>query len=250
MEHVTRYALEAGVPLYLAGGIVRDLLLEKPVQDIDLVVEGDAIRFARSLAKTHGGRVTVHPKFGTATWQLPLELTGHGMTQNTLDFATARTEIYEQPGALPVVQRSSLRSDLRRRDFTINAMAVQLGTDRAGEVIDPYGGVDDLQKGLVRVLHSKSFLDDPTRMFRAIRYSRRYEFALAQSTRRLFSGEALRILATLSGERLRHELELILDESGADLMLKDAESLHLLATHSSRPPCAAGKFHAAPGIDS
>lgn len=228
MERLAQEANAANLPLYLAGGVVRDLLLQKPVQDLDLVVEGNAARFARSLEKKHGGKVTTHPRFGTATWQLPLEWTGHGMTQNGLDFASARAERYEFPGALPTVVYSDIREDLKRRDFTINGMAYRLQEGLAGELLDPFGGRDDLGKKLVRVLHPRSFLDDPTRLFRAIRYSRRYGFEIAQSTRRLFSGKAMQVLASLSGERLRHELDLILDETGAAVMLNEAAGMHLL----------------------
>ncbi len=238
MERLAHEAGAAGVPLYLAGGVVRDLLLKKPIQDLDLVVEGNAIRFVRSLVKKHGGKATTHPRFGTATWQLPLEWTGHGMTQNSMDLASARAERYEFPGALPIVEFSHIHEDLKRRDFTINAMAYRLGEASPGELLDPFGGRDDLQRRLVRVLHTRSFLDDPTRMFRAIRYARRYGFEIAQTNRRLFSGKAVQVLSTLSGERLRHELDLILDEGEAASMLQDAAELHLLENiHPAlRPP--------------
>jgi len=228
LERLAREGRSAGLSLYLAGGVVRDLLLQKPVQDLDLVVEGNAIRFARSLEKKHGGKATTHPRFGTATWQLPLDWTGHGMTQNSLDFASSRRERYEFPGALPTVEFSDIREDLKRRDFTINAMAYRLEEGSPGELLDPFGGRDDLQKRLVRVLHSRSFLDDPTRMLRAIRYARRYGFEIAPSTLRLFGGRAPQVFSTLSGERLRHELDLMLDEPKAAAMLQDAAALHLL----------------------
>lgn len=242
VERVAAEAVQAGLTLYLAGGVVRDLLLQRPVQDLDLVVEGNAIPFVRRLGKRHGGKVTVHPKFGTATWLLPLEWTGHGMTQNSLDFASSRTETYPFPGALPEVQFADMHADLKRRDFTINAMAFRLGGEGKPGLLDPYGGRDDLQRRLVRVLHPRSFLDDPTRMFRAVRYARRYRFEIAQAALRLFSGRALGVLAALSGERLRHELDLMLDEPEAASMLHYAGELHLLESifPGLRPP--AGNF--------
>ena len=238
ISRISVIAREVGRPLYLAGGVVRDLLLNRAIQDIDLVVEGNAIQLARTLVKKHGGKATTHPRFGTATWQLPLEMTGHGMTQNSLDFASSRTERYEFPGALPTVEFSDIREDLKRRDFTINAMAFRIDDGEGGELLDPFGGRDDLRKGLVRVLHPRSFLDDPTRMFRAIRYARRYGMEIAESTRALFSGQAMTILATLSGERLRHELDLMLDELEAAAMLQEAGEMHLLENiqPAMRPP--------------
>ena len=169
-----RLADEMGFSIYIVGGFVRDLLLGMPNLDLDLVVEGNAIKLARRLAREVGGRVRSHSRFGTAKW-LPDEedvLAEIG----TLDFATARTEFYERPTALPQVERSSIRQDLHRRDFTINTLALCLNGDRYGELFDFYGGEADLQRGLIRVLHSLSFVEDPTRMLRAVRLEQRLGF--------------------------------------------------------------------------
>ena len=149
------------------GGAVRDLLLGEPSFDIDLAVEGDGIAFAERLAAALGGRMHAHEKFHTA-----VVLAG----DLRVDVASARTEHYEYPAALPMVEHSSIRQDLHRRDFTINAMAVSLLPAEFGLLFDPYGGEGDLGRGIVRVLHNLSFIEDPTRIFRAIRYQNRYGF--------------------------------------------------------------------------
>jgi tRNA nucleotidyltransferase (CCA-adding enzyme) len=224
------------MPVYLAGGIVRDLLLKRPIKDLDLVVEGQAIRLARSLARMHGGKVTSHPRFGTATWELPRELLGEKGSPASLDLASARKESYPFPGSLPIVEFSGVGEDLSRRDFTINAMALRLEDGRAGDLVDPFGGGQDLQRGLLRVLHERSFVDDPTRMLRALRYTSRYGFRLAPETRSLVNPEALKVLESLSGERLRNELDLILNEEHPAAILGEAEALGLLAAVDPQLP--------------
>ncbi|MGC8855477.1 MAG: CCA tRNA nucleotidyltransferase [Anaerolineae bacterium] len=199
--------------LYIVGGFVRDLLLNRPVNDFDLVTEGNAIHLARAFAQQAGGKVTMHPAFGTARWLSP-----HG---ETLDFISARSETYAYPGALPTVTFSTIEDDLRRRDFTINAMALRLDGEHWGELLDPLGGKSDLSRGQIRVLHSRSFVDDPTRLFRAVRYAVRYGFQIEPQTLALFNDEARTVLSTLSGERLRHELDLVFEE--------EQPAAHLLA---------------------
>ncbi|HMI82185.1 MAG TPA: hypothetical protein VK480_10395 [Solirubrobacterales bacterium] len=177
-------------PVYLVGGAVRDLLLGQPRSDVDLVVEGDAAALARSL----GGGEVEHERFGTAK----AEVDGH-----EVDVASARTETYPEPGALPVVAPAeSIEDDLARRDFTINAMAIPLQGESS--LIDPHGGREDLQRGLLRVLHPRSFEDDPTRAIRAARYASRYGFALEPETDRLLRQADL---ASVSADRRRAELE-------------------------------------------
>jgi tRNA nucleotidyltransferase (CCA-adding enzyme) len=181
---------EAEGPVYLVGGAVRDLLLGRPGADVDLVVVGDATALATRL----GGAEVEHERFGT----VKAEVEGH-----EVDIASARTETYPEPGALPVVAPAqSIEVDLARRDFTINAMAIPL----AGEprLIDPYGGEGDLERGLLRVLHPRSFEDDPTRAIRAARYAARFGFTLEPETDRLMRRADL---ATVSADRRRAELE-------------------------------------------
>ena len=192
------------MPLYLVGGAVRDMLLGRAPDDLDLVVEGDAPRLASEAAKEMGGEVLAHSRFGTATLKV---------NDLRFDLATARSETYPRPGVLPEVQASTLRQDLARRDFSINAMAIALSGEDVGRMVDPLGGEEDLWARLVRVLHDRSFIEDPTRVFRAIRYEQRLGFRLEENTLRLMQ-EALRrgCLATVTGDRLRHELELMLKE--------------------------------------
>ncbi len=213
------------MPLYIVGGSVRDLVLGRRLNDFDLTVEGDAIALAHALASKHGGLVTAHKKFGTAKWFLPEKLkTDH----DTLDLISARSEIYKHPAALPTVKLGSLADDLRRRDFTINALAVRLDGSHFGELRDDLQGIEDLQKGLIRVLHPRSFIDDPTRIYRAVRYERRYGFKIAEDTLTLIP-EARPFVEKLSAQRIRHELDLILEEPNAVSILKRLDELDLLS---------------------
>jgi tRNA nucleotidyltransferase (CCA-adding enzyme) len=225
LQLVLDEATGRGLPLYIVGGSVRDLVLGRPLNDFDLTVEGDAIALARSLAAKHGGGVTAHTKFGTAKWFLPADLKEQ---HNTLDLISARSETYKHPAALPTVAVGSIADDLRRRDFTINAMAIRLDGDHFGELRDDLQAMDDLRKGIVRVLHPASFIDDPTRMYRAARYAERYGFQIAEDTLVLIP-EARPFVEKLSPQRIRHELDLILDEPNAVAMLGRLEELDLLS---------------------
>jgi len=193
------------VPVYLVGGMVRDLLLERANEDVDLVVEGDGIAFAAALAAAMDGRHHPHAPFLTAVVTLPDGL--------RVDVASARTEFYRMPAALPEVETSLIRQDLYRRDFTINSLAVALTGDRFGELVDFFGGRKDIQRREIRVLHSLSFIDDPTRALRAVRYARRLGFAIAPDTTYLIATALSEgVFERLSGQRLRRELELLLAE--------------------------------------
>lgn len=212
-------AQSSGQKLYLVGGVVRDLLLGRPNLDLDLVLEGDAISLARRLAGIGGGKITAHPRFGTARLR---------WDKWSVDLATARLETYEQPGALPSVKPGSISNDLFRRDFTINAMAVELGSGHYGRLLDIYGGKKDLQWKYVRVLHEKSFIDDATRIWRALRYEQRLDFHLEPDTLR-WLGRDLSYLESVSGDRIRHELELALKEESPEKLLRRAGELGVLA---------------------
>jgi tRNA nucleotidyltransferase (CCA-adding enzyme) len=214
-----------GYPLYIIGGSVRDLLLESSIKDFDLTVEGNAIVLARALAKKHGGKVTAHTKFGTAKWFLPKELISE--SSDTLDLISARSETYKNPAALPTVKMGSMDDDIRRRDFTVNTLAIRLDDRHFGELRDDLNGMDDLKKGIVRVLHDNSFIDDPTRMYRAVRYVERYGFKIAEETLVLIP-EARPMIKKLSAQRIRHELDLILEEWSAATMLTRLNELDLL----------------------
>jgi tRNA nucleotidyltransferase (CCA-adding enzyme) len=198
-------ALDGLEPAYLVGGAVRDLLLGGPSVDLDVAVEGDALATAEEVARRLQGTVRAHERFGTATVS-----TG----DLTVDLASTRSETYERPGALPDVAPAGLAEDLGRRDFTINAMAVALTGPDAGELTDPHGGAADLEAGTVRVLHDASFVDDPTRLLRAVRYETRLGFALDPETERL-AREGAGGLAEVSGARVRDELLDLLAEEEA-----------------------------------
>ncbi len=190
--------------VYLVGGAVRDLLMDEPSFDVDIAVEGDGIAFGRALATALGGRVVPHDKFGTA---VVLHEGGR------IDVATARTEFYDHPGALPAVEQASIREDLYRRDFTINALAVSLKGEDFGRLVDFFGGLRDLEQRVVRVLHNLSFIDDPTRLFRALRYENRYGFRMESHTQALARAcVEMELVGELSSARLRDELEALLSE--------------------------------------
>lgn len=191
--------------VYLVGGMVRDLLLHRENMDVDLVVEGDGIRFAQEFARKHDCEIATHHRFGTSCLIFP-----DGFR---LDIATARTESYNAPAALPDVQGGILRQDLYRRDFTINTLAIDLSTRDFGKLVDYFGGWADLHHGVIRVLHSLSFIDDPTRTLRAIRFATRFNFRISNDTLRLLqSAVETRVLDRLSGKRFWHELQNILEE--------------------------------------
>ena len=191
--------------VYLVGGSVRDILLAEPNFDVDVVVEGDAIALAHALADALRGRVRAHKQFGTA-----VVLYGE---DERVDVVTARSETYDAPAALPTVEPGSIAEDLHRRDFTINAMAVSLKGENLGQLVDPFAGREDLEAGRIRILHDRSFIDDPTRILRAIRYEDRYGFRMDDETVRL-ARECIETghVGDLSGARLRDELEALLEE--------------------------------------
>ncbi|MFQ6066876.1 MAG: CBS domain-containing protein, partial [bacterium] len=221
LRQAGRVATELGCRAFIVGGFVRDLLLGIENLDVDLVIEGDGIKFASQFARELGGEVRKHPEFGTAAVTLP-----DGFK---LDVATARKEFYPQPAALPEVEPASLQEDLKRRDFTVNTMAIALNPDSFGNLIDFFGGQLDLEQRRVRVLREDSFIEDPTRVFRAVRFEQRYAFTLEERTARLI-GEALRseALSRLSGERIREELIQILEEGQPSRVLHRMQELGIL----------------------
>ncbi|MFN2136462.1 MAG: CBS domain-containing protein [Candidatus Promineifilaceae bacterium] len=223
---VSEEAAALGMPLFFVGGLVRDLLLQLPATDLDMVVEGDAVALVQSLKKRFGGDVHTHGRFGTGKWfvspeiwQAVLDASGldggaddFADLPQTIDFVTARSEFYQEPSALPEVERGSIKLDLHRRDFTINTLAVRLDGAHLGELLDFYGGVRDLDRKLIRVLHSLSFVDDPTRILRAVRLEQRLGFHIEPRTLELIEGD-LPMLDRVTGDRIRHEIELALQES-------------------------------------
>ena len=208
-------------PVFMVGGFVRDLFLGIKNYDLDIVVEGEGIKFARELGKDLGGRVRSHEKFGTA-----IVILADGFK---IDVATARREFYEYPAAFPKVELSSIKKDLYRRDFTINAMAIQLNQKYFGKLIDFFGGQRDLRKGIVRVLYNLSFVEDPARIIRAIRFEQRYNFKMDRTTEN-FLKKAIddKLLSRLRKKRITEELILILKEESPIKSLKRIEKLKAL----------------------
>ncbi|MFC1919930.1 CCA tRNA nucleotidyltransferase, partial [Chloroflexota bacterium] len=217
VEEAVKLAGANSVELFLVGGVVRDLLLDRKCLDLDIVVEGDAIGLVRGITCALETVVT-HTHFRTATVK--------GKDFN-LDFTTARRESYARPGALPRIQPGSITDDLLRRDFSINAMAIHLSGKRRGKLLDPCGGIDDLDKGVVRVLHEGNFIDDATRILRAIRYEQRFGFQLEGSTERLLKRD-IPYLNTISGDRLRHELDRTFHEEYPEKSITRAAEMGVL----------------------
>ena len=210
------------LPLYLVGGTVRDILLPTAVLDLDFAVVGNGSGAVARLAQRLGGRVLARSQFGT----MKVDVAG-----TVIDLALARTESYSRPGALPEVTAGGIEDDLARRDFSINAMTVSLG-DRFGEVIDPFGGRADLDARLIRVLHPRSFVDDATRILRAARYAARLGFQLEAETAELFQ-RGLPYMETISGDRVRNELERYFAERDVGSALLMAQELGVLrAVHT------------------
>ncbi len=228
LEEVTRTADRRGVSVWLVGGMVRDLILGRLSVDVDLVAEGDGTVFAGALAKVLGGRILIHRKFGTAAITL-----SNGLK---LDVVSARRELYARPGALPDVILAQLSDDLFRRDFTINAIASSLNTADLGVIRDDFGGIADLKKGLVRIMHYRSFVDDPTRIIRAVRYERRFGFKLESRTLAALKTACQEdAFMTITPVRYFHEFRRILDEDDPLPALRRLRSLDGLRYFSFGP---------------
>ena len=205
LETVGRIGTELGFNLYVVGGFVRDLLLNRQIEDIDIVVEGDGIEFARVYAKQQGCRINTHKKFGTAVIIYPDNF--------KIDVASARLEYYQTPAALPIVEKSSIKMDLARRDFTINTLAISLNPDNFGTMIDYFGANRDLKDKTIRMIHNLSFVEDPTRIFRAIKFSNRFGFKIGKVTSNLIKNAILvDCFKNLSGLRVLSELKQIFQE--------------------------------------
>ncbi len=211
-------AAHEGMTTFLVGGAVRDLLLGRGNLDMDVVVEGDANALAKKAQSAMGGDVLSHSRFGTAKYTLGTL---------SLDLATSRTEIYYKPGVLPTVRPAPIKDDLARRDFSINAMALSLHPRNLGELLDPFNGKADLANRVVRVLHDKSFIDDATRILRGIRHEQRLTFAFDQNTIALVRRD-IPMLDSISGDRVRHEVERWFMEPKVAKILDRAQELGVL----------------------
>lgn len=239
------------MPIYFVGGLVRDLLLDKPPTDLDIVTEGDAIHLVEELCRRFGGEVHSHERFGTAKWTLGRETyraildmvveeypdvaanepevadSAQMPAPGQIDFVSARKEFYKRSAALPDVEPGSIKLDLHRRDFTINTLAIRLDGDYLGQLLDFYGGRRDLRRGIIRVLHSLSFIDDPTRILRAVRLEQRLGFTIEENTAELIDA-ALPLLDRVSGERIRNEIELSLNEANPIEVMERLDELGVL----------------------
>lgn len=215
-------ATSMGVTIFLVGGAVRDLLLGNETIDLDILVEGEGIPLAEAAGRQMGAHVVTHPKFHTGKVEFP--------DGRTVDFATARTEFYQYPAALPTAEHSSVREDLYRRDFTINAMAMQLNGDEPGHLLDPFGGSRDLAEGTIRVLHNLSFVEDPTRILRAVRFEARFGFHLDDRTEGLARHAIeMELLDRVSGERLREEMLQLFAHPYPEIGLRRMDELGVLS---------------------
>jgi tRNA nucleotidyltransferase (CCA-adding enzyme) len=244
LKLIAQVAEAQGLPLYAVGGLPRDLALGRMPSDFDLVVEGSAIALSQALVREFGGTVTSHARFGTAQWHLDQSRTPWGLADPSgdapkrrvqIDLISARSESYARPAALPHVAPGSIQDDLRRRDFTINTLALRLDGRHYGEVLDSLGAMRDLEGHVIRALHPASFRDDPTRMLRAVRYEQRLGFRIDSETLRMMPVGAT-WLGHVSPHRVRQELDAALQEEWASPTIRRMGTLGLLrAIHPDLP---------------
>lgn len=220
LQEIGQLAGETGLSAYAVGGMVRDFLLNRENSDFDVAVEGDAIGLAQCLFERWEGKIHAHSAFGTGT-----------LTRSDglkIDFVSARRETYPRPGALPLIRFGTILDDLHRRDFSINALAVSLNPATFGELVDRTNGLRDLQTGQIRALHDRSFIDDPTRIFRAIRYEGRYGFQIVDSDQKHMRDAIDKgVLDLISGQRIRNEISRILPEESAPQMIRRMEEFDI-----------------------
>ena len=218
IELVKELSFKLGYKSYLVGGFVRDLILKRKNFDLDISVEGDGINFANALASCLKAKVIRHQRFGTATVVSP-----EGFK---IDIATCRKEYYPKPAMLPQVVKGDIKDDLARRDFTINAIAIEISLEKEPKIIDFFGGYSDILRKKIRLLHQRSFIDDPTRILRAIRFEQRFNFKIEKNTLRLIKEAVLLgMFNKLSSHRLRDELILIFKEESAIEAIQRIEEL-------------------------
>lgn len=221
LNPIGKLADEMDYHAYLVGGFVRDLILRNDNLDVDVVIEGDAIAFAREMSKRLNLKIRVHPQFGTAKVYYP-----DGFK---VDVATARLEYYKAPAALPVVEHDSLKLDLYRRDFTINTLAISLNKNTYGELVDFFGAQIDVKEKTIRVLHSLSFVEDPTRVFRAVRFEQRFGFQIGKFTLNLIRNAVkMSFLSRIRAPRIWRELSLILLEENPVAIMRRLQELDLI----------------------
>ena len=212
---------ELGFQAFLVGGLVRDLILGAAGLDVDIVIEGGGIAFAKVFAQRHSARTRMHEKFGTGSLWFP-----DGFK---IDVATARVETYDHPAALPRVRPGTIRDDMYRRDFTVNAIAIALNPPVFGDVLDPFHGREDIRRKRIRVLHDGSFIDDPTRIFRAARFEKRLDFKIDEATERLIPPAVTPgVLGRLENYRIVAEIGIILKERDPRAILERLEGFGVM----------------------
>lgn len=223
IDNIGELADKQNVKAYLVGGFVRDLLLKYSNLDVDIVVEGDGIAFAKKVVKKFDGRIRSHKKFGTAVVVLPNDF--------HIDFASARSEYYEHPAALPSVEKSSIYQDLHRRDFSVNSMAIALNKKNFGQILDFFGGQRDILEKRIKIMHNLSFIEDPTRIFRAVRFEQRYGFCMDSQTENLARNAiGMKLVDELTTSRVREELVALFSESKSWRVVMRLDNLKALRT--------------------
>lgn len=247
---VYQHAWEMGMPVYLVGGVTRDLLLQRPGRDMDFIVEGSALLLGRALESNYGGRLVTHAPFGTARWELAeavpqvtqafpnLRQKEIQCLPRSIDLISARTEWYPAEGQLPQVRMDGIELDMQRRDFSINTLALRI-EEEGYTLLDACEGLPDLDHQRIRALHPRSFIDDPTRLFRAVRYEQRLGFRIEPQTEHWMK-PGLAKLPVVSGDRIRNELNLMMAEPNPWQQFNRAEQLGLLqAIHPAWKPLQA-----------
>jgi tRNA nucleotidyltransferase (CCA-adding enzyme) len=221
LKRIGETADRMDLSVYVVGGFVRDLFLYRPNEDIDIVVEGDGIAFAKTFAAQQSARIHSHEKFGTAVIIFP-----DGFK---LDVASARVEYYDAPAALPIVEMGSIKLDMFRRDFTVNTLSIQLNAERFGTLVDFFSAQRDIKEKAIRVLHNLSFVEDPTRVFRAIRFEQRFDFSIGKLTANLIENAVkMDFFKRLSGRRVFSELRQIFEEENPTLAVIRLQDYDLL----------------------
>ena len=228
LKDISKSSGESHVNVYLIGGIVRDLFLDYPNDDVDITVEGDGISFAKQLVEDYGGTIVSHESFGTATWTHP--------NGEQIDVTSARLEYYARPASLPDVERASLKMDLNRRDFTINSMAVRLNPRSFGKLVDPFHGQQDLRSNTIRILHNLSFIEDPTRIFRAVRFESRFNFKMDSQTLTLAHNSIGRI-KDLSEDRMIGQMKALFNDRAPSKAMLRLFDLHFWRQFDIQDEC-------------
>jgi tRNA nucleotidyltransferase (CCA-adding enzyme) len=225
LQLFAKIANENSFKIYLVGGAVRDIIIGREISDADIMVDGDATDFAEIIKKNTGGKLLIHDAFFTAVLYLP--------SGKKYDFTSCRKEHYPFPGALPLTSPGTIHDDLFRRDFTINALAMELSSENKGEVIDFFDGINDIRNNIVRVLHNNSFISDPTRIFRAVRFESKLGFKMDYKTSKLAEDAiSKKLIDRVSGERLFNEIKQICNNKLSEQIINRFKSLNLFTSIS------------------